>query len=112
MGMLLWGMPGRHVPCAVDRHRSITGRGELRGQGEGLGSSPMREGSTLGGRDTTWLGTTRGPCVGAGGGESSKAHISGQKRAREARHGLAGRARVALSNKWAMALWGLGMVAG
>ena len=70
-GMLLreW-MPGRHVPSAGARHRSIAGWWEFRGQGEVVGSSPMSKGSILGGRDSAWLGTATGPCVGPIGAKS------------------------------------------
>ena len=45
-------------------------------------------------------------------GESSKIDFSTQEQARGEQHRVPGISRGSLSNKWAMALWGLGMVAG
>ena len=105
------GVPERHLQWAGAGPKNTFTRNGLREQEWRLTCSRMREGLTQGGRDTTWLGTTRVHVWGLGG-KSSKADFSGQERARGGRHRLAGSAQGALSKEWSMALWGLGMVAG
>ena len=65
---MLGGVLGQHVRWAGTGPRNPFEKNGLRERVEGLAGSRMRGGLAQGGgRDTAWLGTTRGPCVGAGG---------------------------------------------
>ena len=104
-------MLGLHVQWAGTGPRNPFEKNGLLERVEGLAGSRMRGGLAQGEGTRPGWGPP-GVHVWELWRESSKAHISGQEQAREERHGLAGRARVVLSNEGAMALWGLGMVAG
>ena len=101
--LLREGVPGRHVPSAGARHRSIIRQGDVRDPGEGVGSSPIREGSVLGGKGLRLAGDRQGSMRG-GWGKSSNADLDGQRQARGEQHGVPGSARGALSDEWSMAL--------